>query len=227
MKWTRTLYINLQRLAYRSEEAGVVLRLMMVCNDLTFANARFGEVREGVGQDALAEHVRWGAKMYFVRLQIGHMNEAIPIIEEIRKNDLLAQTVSQCSSHAQEIFAFLIGCLQGGANYAQFKSAVMLVRHKTVFHYDDKLVRTALGEMAGRTKRIQSITTSNDVRAVRFSVADEVLDNLTCRFIWKAQEPSLDEVIGQKLDFAERTCRALLEFGGEFIMRYVADNATR
>jgi len=225
MSCSRSLYVNLSRLAMRPDEAGIVLRLMMVFNDLSIANSRFGEVRAG-GEPSGVEHARWGAGMYFLRLQIGHLNEALAIIKDRQQNPVLSKMVADCSLHAQDAFARWTACLEGGPQREVFMSTIAQVRHTTVFHYDHKLVKRALEDRATRRgKNVLSVTSSNDIRMARFGVADAILDTLTCRFIWKAKEVNVEEEIGRRLDFGYGLLMALLEFSMEFAMRYIEKNA--
>ena len=113
----------------------------------------------------------------------------------------------------------------GQANFKQFESQMMRVRNKTAFHYDDKLVRKALMDRAKTAIKPQSVTASNDVQQVRFGVADAILDTLTVRHIWKIGELDLNEKLDEILDFGFRLFVAVMDFGQEFIMRYVEENA--
>lgn len=207
----------------RPDEAGVVIRLMMVCNDLTIANAYLRELREG--QTRVADHVRWGAGVYFLRMQIGHLSEAMSVIGALRKSPPLLRLVHQCTERGRDAFRELEACLMGQANFKQFESQMMRVRNKTAFHYDDKLVRKALMDRAKTAIKPQSVTASNDVQQVRFGVADAILDTLTVRHIWKIGELDLNEKLDEILDFGFRLFVAVMDFGQEFIMRYVEENA--
>jgi hypothetical protein len=212
--------VNLNKLAQRTDEAGILLRLMMACNDLSIANSRFGEVR-GDPATAVGDNIRWGIGMYFLRLQIGHLNEALSIIDDLQRHPVLSPMVGACSSHGQESFAKLTDCLEGGSQRKTFVSTIMIVRSTSVFHYDDKLIRKALKYRATRPVRtiVPSVTSSNDIRAVHFGVADVILDTLTSRFIWKAKEENFHEQIESRLAFGYDLLRALLEFSPTFALR--------
>ena len=66
---TKTLYIDLARLDQHLVEASVVVRLMMVCNDLCFANAQLGAVRER--HNSIPEHVKWELECTFYGFRWG------------------------------------------------------------------------------------------------------------------------------------------------------------
>lgn len=224
MSWTRTLLVDLSKMARQLDDASVVLRLMMVCNDLTVANAKLGEARQ-MEDTGPFEHLRWGTGMYFVRLQIGHLNEAMSVLHDLRNRPRLMELAVRCSEHAQEKFHELEACLQGGSQHREFQSKLELVRHKTVFHYDNKLVRNALRDRAQTWKKSQTVTTSSDVRLVRFGVADAIMDTLTVRHIWKVELHDQDRQLDEILTFGYSVFLALMEFSTEFIMRYIAENA--
>ena len=156
---------------------------------------------------------------------MGHLNEALPIIEDILNNAVLSQVIVQCSVHAQECFTALTDCLKGKKNNAKFVANLGIVRHKTVFHYDDKLVRKAITYRA-RTKKSVRITISDDVREARFELADTIQDTIACRQIWKAvgADPVSSEIDGA-LTFGYQLFLALLDFTMGFVMRYMAQYA--
>jgi len=224
---TLTLYVNLDRLASSPEDSSVVLRLMMACNDLTMANAKFGETQKGRAR--IEDDVEWAATVYFLRLQIGHLNETLHIIENLRGRSDLFALVDRCSQQAQEAFAKLTACLKGGRDFKTYESQMMRIRNTASFHYDDKVVRRALKSRVKTGTKRQSVTVSNDVRRVRFGVADAVVDTIFDH-LWMSGGRDIDQK-DQKLDaalgFGEGLFRACLEFSQEFIMRYVRMNCAR
>jgi len=225
MRTTRTLYVNLDRLALQSEGASIVLRLMMVCNDLAFANAALRELKE---REAPIAHRAHGAGVvYLLRMQMGHLSEGLSVIDDLTRDQGLTALVERCSQHAKNRFSELTACLKNGRNCKTFESRVMRVRNTTAFHYDGKLVKRALADLARTETRPLSATSSNDVGRVRFLVADAVLDVLTVRHIWKIEGGDIRGRVDEVLDFGYRLFLALLEFGQEFIMRYIETNAAR
>jgi len=71
-----------------------VLRLMMACNDLTIANQALGICRRTESEKN--EYIRRGAALYFVRLQMAHLHEALKIVSEIQGCPNLRRFVDQC-----------------------------------------------------------------------------------------------------------------------------------
>jgi hypothetical protein len=103
----------------------------------------------------------------------------------------------------------------------------MRIRHKTIFHYDQKLTRRALIDRSGRsTARPSSITLSNDVRFTRYGVADDIIDSITCRQIWAIPSDTDTGAAADLMsDFGWALCLALLNFGQEFVTRYIEEFA--
>jgi hypothetical protein len=188
---TITQYVDLAKMARQPEEASTVIRLMMVCNDV--ATARVGLAEAWDEALEIPQHVRWGRKMYMVRLQIGHLAEALPVVAALRASRRLMRIVHALPEQGQNHFHELESCLEGGQRYGLFTSVIVQARNTTSFHYDDKLIRRALRDRAKITTKPQTVTTSNDVAFVRFGLADGILDTLTAishtglaksRFFW-------------------------------------------
>jgi len=198
---------------------------MMVCNDLAFANAALGKLKES---DApTADRMRRAGVVYLLRMQMGHLSEGLSVIGDLSRDQGLMAVVDRCSRHAKDKFSELVACLESGRDYKSFEARVMRVRNTTAFHYDGKLVKRALADLAKTESRPLSATSSNDVDQVRFLVADAVLDVLTVRHIWKIEGGDIRGRVDEVLDFGYRLFLALLEFGQEFIMRYIEANAAR
>ena len=199
---------------------------MMVCNDIMLANHCLSESRNI--QSKIREHVQRGAGMYFVRLQCGHLNEALKIVQEIKDDSNLMTLIDRCSQAAQGSFSRLVNCLKGGSENKSFEGFVGRIRHSTVFHYDNKKqVERALADRAGRKEARQSkITFGNHISLSRYELADEILDSIVCRQICKIPRSidlrqEIDKIMVWGSDLAE----ALLEFSGEFIYKYVQEHA--
>ena len=220
MSRTSTLYIDLKRLA-RLDDAGLVIRLMMVCNDVSVANAKLGEAYHE--QDP--EQRDWGATVYFQRLEVSHMHEAMSIIEDVNSRPSMRGLLSRCSERCRTAFEVLASCLRGGANSAKFKSHTIL-RNTVGFHYGEKLVQKALLDRASTAKKPSTTTTSNDVRKIRYKLADDILGTLMVHQIWGAHGAEMNDKLDEVLQFLDCLVRALLEFGGEFITIYLRENAS-
>lgn len=217
--------MDLSRLQTGDAGAIVVIRLMMACNDIAVANQCLSKFKEE--HPRLRKHVQMGALLYFVWLQCGHLNEAIEIIQEIRDDAYLYERVKRCSGAAQDPFIKLMNCLNGGPDHKKFLQYVGRIKHNTAFHYDRKVIEKALGDRAGRREaRYSKITLGDHIDLWRFDLADQIIDSIICRQIWKIpKDANLRKKADECADFGSDLCKALLDFSSEFIVRYVQEHA--
>lgn len=225
MSRTQTIFVDLQRLLSTGPEASLIIRLMMACNDIALANQCLSTFKEE--NSPMREHVSKGAQMYFVRLQCGHLKEAMGLIDEVYKDINFSQRVQRLTRQAQECFHNLVNSLQNGPDHQKFKDYVMKVRHKTIFHYDRKLVDRALKDRAGRSgTSCSKITRGNHISLWRFELSDDILDSVICRHIWKIpRSADLRQEADRICDFVSNLCVSFLDFCGEFIFSYIQETA--
>src|SRR5262249_16629597 len=82
--------------------ASVLIRLMMVSNDVSITNSQMVEWQE---TEDPKKKPRWrGAVLYFGRIQSAHLFEALEIIREIDKESALKARVRRCSKTVNECF---------------------------------------------------------------------------------------------------------------------------
>lgn len=221
MSRTHTLCINLQRLQAGGSSSLTVIRLMMACNDILLANHCLSLFKN---QSGIREHVHRGARMYFVRLQCGHLNEALKIVQEIKADSILMNLLDQCSQGTKDSFNTLVKCLRGGSDHKSFEEYVGRIRHSTVFHYDNKkLVERALSDRAGRKEAsLSKITFGDHISLSRFDLADDIVDSIVCRQICKIpRSADLRQEIDRIMVWTSDLAKSLVEFSDEFIYKYV------
>lgn len=223
MDRTHTLFVNLQKLRNSCDKCHTIIRLMMACNDIALANHCQSMFREE--RSPISSHVQKGALMYFVRLQCGHLNEAMKIIEEIKNDQSLFGIIEKCSQNAKDEFTKLMNCLKGGPDYKQFQNFVGQIRQNTVFHYSDKMVDKALTDRSSRPEaHISKITYGDHISLHRFDLADDIVDSIVCRHIWKIpRSANLRQEADRISDFGSDLCKSLLDCGREFLYRYIKD----
>lgn len=122
MPATSTKIVDFDELQRRETTAPIMVKLMMVCNDLSLANESL--VRWKEEQSRMQKHRKLGAKMYFVRIQLSHLFEGLKVIEEIRKNSELMALLSQCDTRTQDSFYALERVLPGGTERQKFEKLV-------------------------------------------------------------------------------------------------------
>ena len=89
------------------------MKIMMACNDLILANRALAEWKKE--QSNSDKGRQRGAKMYFLRLQLGHLYEVLSVVEEIRKDKtLLAALQNKRHGDALRAFQELEQFLPGG-----------------------------------------------------------------------------------------------------------------
>jgi hypothetical protein len=226
MPRTQTTFVDLSRLLPKKKEASLIIRLMMACNDIALANQCLAQYKED--QPPIRKHVQKGALMYFVRLQCGHLKEAMDLIQKFCDDEYLFKRVDSCSQEAQASLKSLTDCFKGGPEYTKYRDYILKVRHKTIFHYDGKLVEKALADRASRMEaKISKITRGDHISLWRFNLSDDIVDSLICRQLWKIpREENLREKADEISDFGSNLCVSFLDFCGENIFSYIKEKAT-
>jgi hypothetical protein len=86
-----------------------------------------------------------GAKIYFVRLQISHIFEAMKIIEEISSDPALMTVVDRADSRTKKAFAALLA-FNGSAEF----KIMARIRNNLTFHYDPRTIELALASLVAK-----------------------------------------------------------------------------
>ncbi len=225
MGQTRTLFIDIHKLDRQGDDAAIVLRRMMACNDLVLANSILGRYKDD--QSPSTEYIRRGAGLYLIRVQIAHLYEYFDVIGDIAAATSLQPLINRCPTQVRERFDTLKMYVKGGANRREFEKEFGVIRNATAFHYDQKLVLRALRDRAQRRpSRVHKITTSRDIRRIRFEVADEVIDTLTCRHILKIPTTeTMPDAANRFFDSGFQLLRTALDFAVPFVERYIEEFA--
>jgi hypothetical protein len=193
----------------------------MVCNDLAIANSSMGRYK--ALKSMALNHVFQGARMYFVRVSCGHLNEGIQIIDEIRSHPVLAGFVDRCNSEAQSAFRNLSASLPKGSERKKFERYVGWIRNRVAFHYDDNDVNWALGNRADKmSPGTCSITLGEDIHSCRFEFADAILDTIVCRRLWQIPDKADVRAEADRIsDWCFRKSVEFLVFGEDFVRRFL------
>ncbi|MBI3330437.1 MAG: hypothetical protein HYZ81_27470 [Nitrospinae bacterium] len=225
MKATQTLFVDLERLQMAGPEAILIIRLMMAANDIALANGGLRYFKRE--QPRLLRHAQLGACRYFVRLQCGHLNEAMKLIQEVYASPALLALVERCTQPTRDAFQRLKDSLPGGAQYDKCKSFIEKIRHNVTFHYQPKPVEKALADRASRLESKRStVTRGTHISLWRFGVADDVIDSIVCRQLWQIPRSADLRTEADRIEaFGEQLCRDFLDFCGELTIRYVQEHA--
>jgi len=225
VRQTRTFTVDLRKIERTGATGILVIRLMRAANDLAIANA--GYRRYSQPGPPLEEHIRPGARRYFVRLQCGHLSEAIRLIDEVRKDRDLSALIARCSANAQKAFGELTECLPGGLRAAEFEKYVRRIRNKVAFHYDAAPIERALDDRAAHPDmRISSVTLGTHIDLWRFTVADDLEASVVVRQLWEV--PKSADLVAEDdriSGFVSGLCLGFIEFAGELGTEFMRRHA--
>jgi hypothetical protein len=222
MSGTHTKLIDYQKLRARGKSATLVVKLMMVCNDLQLANEALSQWKDE--QPRSRAYRQQGAQMYFLRLQIAHLFEALDIIADVRNDSRLSALVWQCNKRTQTSFEYLEQFLKGGTARPWFDRIVGRVRNNLTFHYDEsgRLIDRAIADRASRpVSQYSPITRGSTAYLWRFQVADEILDSVVVRQIWEIpRDKDLRAEADRISDEIHKVFLAFVDFCGDFIFKF-------
>jgi hypothetical protein len=224
MARTTTKCVDFQALSRRGPSAAIIVRLMMACNDLVINDLALADWT--VEERRTRAPRQRGARMYFVRAQIGHLHEALKIIEDLRKNKDLSMLVESCDSHTRFCFHELEQHVQGGTKADRFRKLVGNIRDNLAFHYNNekgRRINKAISDRAARPEvRTSLITRGDHMHLWHFKAADDVVDSAVVRQIWEIP-PNSDVRAGADAIAEEvhTILRQFLDFSGEVIWRYL------
>ena len=218
-----TGWFSLERLA-SAQHGSLIVRLMMAANDMNLANWSLIGWHEP--QPGMRRHMQQGAIQYFVRLQCGHLREAMRLIMEIRKDATMNDRLKKCSAEAKRAFAKLEDCLPDGPNHEKYEKLVGKMRNKMAFHYDSTQVTKALQRLA-EGNSVAKITLGMDIFLGRFNLADTVMNTIFTREIMgvpAGDNPSKE--FDRVRAFINDLSVSYLRFANEFSVNYLREYAS-
>jgi hypothetical protein len=216
---TRT--IDFQLLKARAPSAATVVKLMMACNDLSLANQALTEWKNE--QSPSKQSRRIGACIYFVRLELAHLNEGLKVIKAIRDDPSLLALVRQCDQETQSSFRKLEDFLPSGVFRQEFETLIGRIRNNVTFHYDESgtLVDRAVSALAAKN-RTSSVTRGSTAHVWYFKLADSIVNDIVCHQIWGISRTAanVDLEADLKADRVHQIFLWFVDFAGEFIWKY-------
>jgi hypothetical protein len=214
--------IRFENLYRRGPDASVVLKLMMACNDLSLANQALDDWKRPQPRERADR--RLAACMYFVRVELAHLHEALKIIEQIQKTPSLHSFVDHCDIRTRESYSELQKHVYGGPNHQRLNQLVGKLRHNLTFHYDqcDRLISAAVEDRASRPEaNLSSITRASTAHRWRFSAADDIVDSIVVRQLWDIPRAANQREEADKIaDEVHAVFLLYVDFAGEFIWKY-------
>lgn len=199
-------------------EMGVALgRLMLAMNDIGIANDALGswmKEQEGVRKDR-----QRGAMMYFVRMLISHVFEALTVINKINTTPELLKVVELSHKPTQEAFRRCTAVI-GTNKYKTMKD----LRSGFGFHYLDGPVRDAIKSQHEKAPTIQlALSVGHDPLEWYYEPGDRIVDSALVRGIFKIPDGAeVQKEVDRLIHEIQSVGDDLAEFAGHFIM----ENAT-
>ena len=190
-----TKYSRFSKVKRHGAFAEVLVRLMMVSNDLTLAEDS-GLLWQNE-QDGKRLHRRRGARMYFIRVQMSHVYEAMAIIRgnQRRHMDQVDAADQKTRDSFAKIEAFLLH-----DDYAVISESV---RKKITFHYDADVVVTAPDWLWDTYGDVDTNWSDGDMPLSKyFETGDRVVQSIVLRQIFEVaktgtsaeQDAAADEI---------------------------------
>lgn len=196
----------------------------MAFNDLLLANISLSRYQDG--KITADKYIKDGATMYFVRLQIGHLHEALKIVKDFKDCSQLHNSISSGNKGVINAYNKLCQYIEEGSNYRDFQKYFGLVRNNLSFHYHDngKWIKEALKNRIRIKKQATSRITYGELEDTRFELADQIVDSIVCRHIFnipyevdlEKNRKELDRILKLGSDIG----RAFLVFVGGFMYHY-------
>ena len=192
----------------------------MAVNDLQVANFCFSEYKRD--DSPFPEHLRPGAGMYLIRIQVGHLAEAMKVLRKVRRSPSLIAIIPSLPAYARKAWDELKPCTSKDPP-EEYKRHVLQVRDKMTFHYDDEVVGEALEYLVSQGKRRGATAMwSDEPLTWRFNIADLIVDTYKCRIVWEIP-PDVDvrEQADRQVMYAHGLAVSLLDFSGAFVFSFL------
>jgi hypothetical protein len=214
---SKTRVTTFNKLGGKSELGVILGRLMLAMNDIGIANDALGswmKEQEGIRRDR-----QRGAKMYFVRMLISHVFEALTVINKIKETAELFRIVEQSTKPTVDAFQRCASVI-GTEKYKRMKE----LRSGLGFHYLDKPVREAIASQATKAGDIQlSISVGHDPLEWFYEPGDRIIDSALVRGIFRIPEGAdVQKEVDRLIHDIQAVGDDLAAFGGYFIL----ENAT-
>jgi hypothetical protein len=209
---SRTWTAKISTLTADEELASVIVRLMMVLNDIAIANDGLGEWTFTKNPKKLSRQA--GGRLYYGRMLMSHVFEALGIIEDIKKSETLKAAVQNCDAKTRASFDAVVAFL----TCADYKM-LLQIRNSAGFHYDRKRAINALKQIDRKFPDLHfAYTLGHAPLDWYFELGDAVSDRIVVRDIFGAAEgqdvrASIDPILMRLHTMA----MAFNDFAGHFI----------
>jgi hypothetical protein len=178
---SRTWFVTAPQIVSAGELAPILMRLMLSVNDLAVCAQMLDEWAETTVSKKMARKA--GARMYFVRLTMSHVYEALRIIKIISQTPRFRAAVYECDGPTIEAFETV-------EQFTKSKEELDMLdnfRNKVGFHYDWSLSGETLREVADHDTTRASVwaySMGTEPLDWHFELADAVMDRMIVRKIF-------------------------------------------
>ena len=213
---TSTRFVDFSRLEHQGASAVTISQLMIAGNDLGFA-------REALVHNSPAQTDRQAAaRRYFLRIQIGHLCEALKSIACIDGDPFLRGVLAASDPVTRQNYETLrLLTVRDSKENTEFRRIATAIRDKTTFHYDEAPIKAAIKSRATRAgSRTSSITRGDDCRQW-FKAGDDIVDTVVCRKLWNADlKADLREEAGKYETELHTITVTFVDFVGALVWKY-------
>jgi hypothetical protein len=180
---SRTRSAKTTAITKHSELTDVLIRLMLSVNDIALASDANDEWASATAERRV--YRKAAARMYFIRVLMGHVYEGLTIIEHISRVSDLRAAVDRCDAQTVEAFQSL-------DDFVRSPEMKILdrFRNRAAFHYDRQLPERHVREIALQSPdAIWSYSMGSEPLDWRFELAEAVMDRIVIREVFGLNEP--------------------------------------
>jgi hypothetical protein len=193
--------------------APFLARLVLSVNDLSLAADAF----ETWTATELSKRVtrKRGAQMYFIRVLLGHVFEALLIIEQMAEVPAVLRRVERCHPRTVELFQKL-SKLRDTKQWRQLN----IFRNRVSFHYDRVLPKAALVEILANFPEHQfSYSMGDEPIDWQFEIADMMIDHIVIRNAFSAgpRRPERKALVEEIAFRLQEISHQTTEFSAHFV----------
>jgi hypothetical protein len=219
---SRTWTARTASLVADKQLASVIVRLMMAMNDIALANEGLSDWTNTTDRRRLPRQT--GARLYYGRMLMAHVFEALSIIEDIQRDASLQAAVQQCDDKTQSSFNAVAAFL--GTNDHKM---LLRIRNNASFHYDRKLAIKALDQIDKSYPNHRfTYSLGSDPLDWYFELGDLVTDRIVVRDIFKApNNADVRAAIDPILLRLHTMAGAFSDFAGYFVRHHLTPVGAR
>jgi hypothetical protein len=200
------------KLLNNEDLASVLVRLMIVMNDISITNSQMVEWQRTKDPK---KKPRWrGAVLYFGRVQSAHLFEALEIIREIDNNPVLKARVRKSSKAVNRCFDVVSKFLDTSDH-----GLLATLRNNVAFHYAPKLSMRRLKRLVETQPNHRfAYSMGDETLDWYFELGDLIADEVVIRDVFKVDEKEdIAKAAIEVLDRLHKIGDAFTRFAGNFV----------